>query len=242
MLNVWQYLSISLLVQTVGIIPIGNHPISIWGATSVSVGLSNIVLPVQMKHNLLSYHYNIWCSIWIVDNSPDEVEPSPVTVKSHHWSKMDRLLLTGSNDSRPLKIHNKCKEKRFNSIHILEQYRLVRLIVMFVVMRHCSLEIYSHIHPTTFDSGLNDATLKAVMNKILSIWHIFYNFDLPLCTIDYIMQWYELLCKSDKIHQRCPSNSVYSIAWDTTKNWSTQVSRSKVVMELCYECSYFESN
>ena len=66
-----------------------------------------------MKRNLLSYHYDSdWCSIWIVEYSPDEVEPSLDELKSHHWSKMNRLLLTCSNDSRSLKMHNKCKEKK----------------------------------------------------------------------------------------------------------------------------------
>ena len=44
------------------------------------------------------------------------------------------------------------------------------------------------------------------------------------------MDWYGLLWKLYEINQRCPSNPVYSIAWDTTKIWSTQISRSKVVI------------
>ena len=52
LLNIWHYFSMLLLVQTVGIIPNENHPISIWSVTSVSGDLSNIVLPI---HKTQSY-------------------------------------------------------------------------------------------------------------------------------------------------------------------------------------------
>ena len=44
-----------------------------------------------------------------------------------------------------------------NFMPILGQYHLVRLTAMHVFIRHCSFQICSHIHPTSFDAGL---TLK----------------------------------------------------------------------------------
>ena len=42
-----------------------------------------------------------------------------------------------------------------NFIPILEQCHLVMLIVVYAFMRHCYFQICSHMHPTSFDAGLN---------------------------------------------------------------------------------------
>ena len=41
-----------------------------------------------------------------------------------------------------------------NFIQMSDQYHLVRLIVMYAFIRHCSFQICSHIHPKSFDAGL----------------------------------------------------------------------------------------
>ena len=43
-----------------------------------------------------------------------------------------------------------------NFIHNLGEYNLARLIVMYAfMMRHCYLKNCSHMHPKSFDAGLN---------------------------------------------------------------------------------------
>ena len=43
-----------------------------------------------------------------------------------------------------------------NFMHNLGQYNLVRLIVMYAFMRNCSFPICLHMHPKSFDAGLNE--------------------------------------------------------------------------------------
>ena len=88
--------------------------------------------------------------------SPDEVEPSLDEVKSHHWSKMVRSLLTKTMIAAHIRGITKVKNLVVitNFIPILDQCHLVILIVVYASMGHCSFHICSHTHPTLFDAGL----------------------------------------------------------------------------------------
>ena len=73
--------------------------------------------------------------------------------------KWSALCLHVANDSCTLKRHSEGGKKFFfvkitNFIHILEQCHMVILTVVQAFIRHCSFQICSHIHPTSFDAGL----------------------------------------------------------------------------------------
>ena len=53
-----------------------------------------------------------------------------------------------------------------NFINNLEQYDLVRLIVMYTSILHWSFQLCSHIHPKSFDAGLNGLA-PAYMRELL---------------------------------------------------------------------------
>ena len=109
-----------------------------------------------MKCNFVSYHLIVFDAIQIVEPFPNEVEPSPDEIKSYHWSP----LLTCNHAIIAAQLRGIMKVKKFlivviNFMHILEHYHLVRLIVMYFFMRHCSFQICSHFYQTSFDAGLS---------------------------------------------------------------------------------------
>ena len=58
-------------------------------------------------------------------------------------------------------------------INNLEQYHLVRLIAMYASIRHCSFQICSHIHPKSFDAGLNSMSVnKDFLTWLLNGWRL----------------------------------------------------------------------
>ena len=93
-------------------------------------------------------------------------------MKSNHiiGVKWSPLCLHVTNDSCSLKMHDEGKKKFLavitHFIPILEQCHLVILIVVDAFMRHCSFQIWSHIHPTSFDAGLSDSFEQFVVSLV----------------------------------------------------------------------------
>ena len=80
-------------------------------------------------------------------------------MKSNHiievkWSALTYILPMTAAHLRGITKVNKFLIVIINSMDILEQFRLVRLIAIYAFMRHCSFQICSHIHPPSLDAGL----------------------------------------------------------------------------------------
>ena len=116
---------------------------------------------------VIAFHY-IWCS-------PSSGNVPWLSRTVARWNRITSLELNGLPFSyvqpmRATHLRDITNTKQFlivitNFTHILEQYHLVRLILMYTFMRHCSFQMCSYIYPKSFDAGLTNLSKIDVFLK-----------------------------------------------------------------------------